>query len=115
VLRLSHDRSLNKYASIDEEDDFQVNTSKKNANFCVEKWKRIIHTYKVTDERFTFIILIQNLCNKRVCPTKKEPQQQGMSYLEGEREGVREKERGGRAGQQACIFKVKLGLGEIVR
>ena len=24
VLRLSHDRSLNKYASIDEEDDFQV-------------------------------------------------------------------------------------------
>ena len=24
VLRLAHDRSLNKYASIDEEDDFQV-------------------------------------------------------------------------------------------
>ena len=28
VLRLAHDRSLNKYASIDEEDDFQVSYSK---------------------------------------------------------------------------------------
>ena len=27
VLRLAHDRSLNKYASIDEEDDFQVSYS----------------------------------------------------------------------------------------
>lgn len=27
VLRLAHDRSLNKYASIDEEDDFQVSVS----------------------------------------------------------------------------------------
>ena len=28
VLRLAHDRSLNKYASIDEEDDFQVSLSR---------------------------------------------------------------------------------------
>jgi hypothetical protein len=47
------------------------------------------------------------LYNKRVCPIKNEPQQQGISYLEREREGVRE--RGGRAGQQAGIFKVRLG------
>jgi hypothetical protein len=33
--------------------------------------------------------------------------------LDGEREGVREKDV--RAGQQAGIFKVKLGLGEIER
>jgi hypothetical protein len=50
--------------------------------------------------------------NKRVCPTKNEPQQQGISYLESERKGVRERERGGPAGQ-AGIFKVRLGLGEI--
>ncbi len=47
--------------------------------------------------------------NKRVCPTKKEPQQQEISYLEREREGVREREEF----QQACIFKVRLGLIEI--
>ncbi len=52
-----------------------------------------------------------NLYNKRVRPTKKEPQQQGISYLEIQREGVREGG-GGRAGQQAVIFKVKLGLWE---
>ncbi len=34
VLRLSHDRSLNKYASIDEEDDFQV-------------WTKLIHSEQV--------------------------------------------------------------------
>ncbi len=49
------------------------------------------------------------LYNKRVCPTKKEPQQQGILYLEIEREGVREGG-GGLAGQQAVIFKVRLGL-----
>jgi hypothetical protein len=51
--------------------------------------------------------------DKRVYPTKNEPQQQGISYLDREKEGVRE--RGVWAGQQAGIFKVKLGLGEIVR
>jgi hypothetical protein len=35
-----------------------------------------------------------NLYNKRVCPTKNEPQQ-GISYLEREREGVNEKRVGG--------------------
>ena len=30
VLRLAHDRSLNKYASIDEEDDFQVSFQVQN-------------------------------------------------------------------------------------
>jgi hypothetical protein len=33
-----------------------------------------------------------NLYNKRACPTKNEPQQ-GISYLERERAGVRERER----------------------
>jgi hypothetical protein len=49
----------------------------------------------------------QYLYNKRACPTKNEPQQQEISNLK------RERERGGRAGQQAGIFKVRLGLGEI--
>ena len=49
-----------------------------------------------------------HLYNKRACPTKNEPQQ-GISYLERERAGVRE--RG--AGWQAGIFKVRLGLGVI--
>ena len=33
VLRLAHDRSLNKYASIDEEDDFQVSTGLRKSQF----------------------------------------------------------------------------------
>ena len=37
------------------------------------------------------------------------PQQQGISFLEREREGVREKERIGRAVQQAGLFKVRFG------
>ncbi len=53
------------------------------------------------------------LYNKRVCPTKNEPQQQGLSYLE--REGVGEKERGRWAGLQAGKFKVRLGLGDMKR
>jgi hypothetical protein len=36
---------------------------------------------------------ITHLYNKRVCPTKNEPQL-GISYLEKEREGVRERETG---------------------
>jgi hypothetical protein len=47
---------------------------------------------------------------KRACPTKNETQQQEISYLEREREVVRERE--GRAGGQTGIFKVRLGLGE---
>ncbi len=38
-----------------------------------------------------------NLYNKRQCPSKNEPQQ-GISYLEREGEGMRE--RGGQAGEQ---------------
>ncbi len=53
-----------------------------------------------------------NLYNKRACPTKNEPQQ-GISYLERERAGVRERGAGWQAGQQAGIFKVRLGLGVI--
>ncbi len=45
------------------------------------------------------------LYNKRVRPTKKEPQQ-GISYLESNREGVKDRGVGGWAGQQAGIFKV---------
>jgi hypothetical protein len=45
---------------------------------------------------FSYFILLSyrieyNLYNKRACPTKNEPQQ-GISYLEREREGVRERE-----------------------
>jgi hypothetical protein len=40
-----------------------------------------------------------------------QPKKQGISYLEREREGVRERDRW--AGQQAGIFKVKLCLGEM--
>jgi hypothetical protein len=36
---------------------------------------------------------LNNLYNKRACPTKNEPQQ-GISYLEREREGLREREVG---------------------
>jgi hypothetical protein len=39
------------------------------------------------------------LYNKRACPTKNEPQRQGISYLEREREGIRERE--GRPGRSA--------------
>ncbi len=42
--------------------------------------------------------IYNNLYNKRVRPTKKEPQQQGISYLEREREGVR-REREGQVGR----------------
>jgi hypothetical protein len=58
--------------------------------------------------------------NKRVCPSKNEPQQQGISFLE---RGRGERERDGRAGRraeehfsrQAGICKVRLGLGDIER
>jgi hypothetical protein len=43
--------------------------------------------------------LISHLHNKRVHPTQNEPQQQGISYLEREREGVRERE--GQLGRSA--------------
>ncbi len=39
--------------------------------------------------------IIKNLYNKRACPTKNKPQQ-GISYLERERKGVCERERGGK-------------------
>jgi hypothetical protein len=48
------------------------------------------------------------LYNKRVRPTKNEPQQ-GISYLERARDGD-ERER---VGQQAVICKVRSGLGKI--
>jgi hypothetical protein len=37
------------------------------------------------------------------------------NFLSGKTEGGGERERGGRAGQQAGIFKVRLGLGEVER
>ena len=36
--------------------------------------------------------VMSHLNNKRVRPTKNEPQQQGISYLEREKEGVRERQ-----------------------
>jgi hypothetical protein len=56
--------------------------------------------------------LLFYLYNITVCPTKNEPQQQGISFLERERAGC-EREREGQAGQQLGIFKVGLCLGEI--
>jgi hypothetical protein len=56
---------------------------------------------------------VSNLYNKIVCSTKNESQQQGIYYLQREREGVRERERACLAGQQAGMFKVRLGLVEI--
>ncbi len=53
-----------------------------------------------------------HLCNKRVRPTKNEPQQQ-VIWKERGRVCVRERGVGGRAGQKAVIFKVRLSLGEI--
>jgi hypothetical protein len=38
------------------------------------------------------LIVMSHLNNKRVHPTKNEPQQQGISYLEREKEGVRERQ-----------------------
>jgi hypothetical protein len=43
------------------------------------------------------------LYNKRVCPTKNEPQQQGISYLERQREGVRERGAGEQVSRQAYL------------
>lgn len=40
VLRLAHDRSLNKYASIDEEDDFQVSVSQPCPKISTYETKR---------------------------------------------------------------------------
>ncbi len=58
-------------------------------------------------------LTLHNLHNKRVRPTKNKSHQQGISYVEREKEGVRERERGGQACQQAGIFKVRLGFEEI--
>ena len=49
-----------------------------------------------------------NLYNKRVRPSKNEPQQ-GISYLERVREGGERKR--GWEGQQAVIFKVRVRFG----
>jgi hypothetical protein len=48
---------------------------------------------------------INNLNKNRDCPTKNGQQQQGISYLG--------RWACGQAGQQAGIFKIRLGLGEI--
>ncbi len=62
-------------------------------------------------------IHINLLYNKRVCPNKNEPQQQGISYLERETKGVRERERvggggSGPAGRQAGRLKVRVSFGD---
>jgi hypothetical protein len=41
------------------------------------------------------------LYNKRVRPTKNEPQQQRISYVEREKEGVKERGVGGQVSRQA--------------
>ena len=75
----------------------------------LERLKREIHIkpVNVISENTIQMITITdftkylNLYNKQVCPSKNEPQQQGTSYLEREREGARERERGRRAGRSA--------------
>ncbi len=71
--------------------------------------------YKVSQVCTDFLIVLELylhylnlLYNKRVCPTKNEPQQ-GISYTEREKEEVWEREKGQWAGQQAGIFKVRFG------
>jgi hypothetical protein len=47
--------------------------------------------------------ILDYLCNKRVRPTKNKPQQQGISYLEREREGVRETGAAWKVSRQAYL------------
>ena len=67
-------------------------------------WYLNFFKYNIKTLKFPFYVLENNKClkysyvysskylyNKRACPTKNEPQQ-GISYLEREREGVRERE-----------------------
>jgi hypothetical protein len=73
-------------------------------------------SYAITSlKSLNYNLFVSNLYNKCVQRTKNEPQQ-GISYLERAREGagVRERE-GWVAGQQAVIFKMRLGLGETER
>jgi hypothetical protein len=42
-------------------------------------------------------------------------QKRAGNFLSGKREGGAERERGGSTGQQASIFKVRLGFGKIER
>jgi hypothetical protein len=53
-----------------------------------------------------------NLYDKRVRPTKYEPQQQGISYLETERERERERERGGQAYLRLDLGEIEIKRGE---
>ena len=63
VLRLAHDRSLNKYASIDEEDDFQVSTGLESLSFF-----RVMLVFCPFDNRKCLILRL--LCPHRniSCP-----------------------------------------------
>jgi hypothetical protein len=56
-------------------------------------WKNQRNSAQISDKQCS-------LYNKRVCPIKNEPQQQGISYLAREREGVRERDL--RAGRSAA-------------
>ncbi len=53
--------------------------------------------------KLTITKLPSHLYNKRVRPTKNEPQQQGISYREREREGVRERRAARQVSRQAYL------------
>ena len=69
----------------------------KSKQLCLSRFMKIcVFTNKVSSS-------LDYLYNKTVRPTKNEPQQQGISYLEREREGVRERGAAGKVSRQAYL------------
>jgi hypothetical protein len=66
---------------------------------CHHSYDKRCHTTYTTDYEPQQV----NLYNKRVRPTKNESQQQGIYYLEREREGERERGAGGQVSRQAYL------------
>ncbi len=66
----------------------------------------LIFAIQLISLQFILCHVTSYLYNKRVCPAKNEPQQQGISYLESERER-------GLGGQFSRQSYLRLGLGEI--
>jgi hypothetical protein len=71
-----------------------VRKREKNSEKDIEKERELnIKNYKSAGDTCKALVAFTSLCYKRACPTKNEPQQ-GISYLEREREEVRERGRG---------------------
>ncbi len=70
----------------------QVSTDNVHLNHKNSLYVLMLQKYFLTyTNTLPFFYVPHNLYNKRACPTKNQPQQ-GISYLEREREGVRERE-----------------------